>query len=127
MKLDRDCVRDILLAIEEHQGLNERAFVSKFAQTHVGDKYGPDQSLYTTIKLFESGYINGRPIKADGGIHEFVIYDLTPDGHAFIENIRDPEVWNAIKSYVEAGVKSASLAVMAEFAKQYVKQKLNLL
>jgi len=111
MKLDRDCVRDILLAIEEHQGLNEQTFVSKFVQTHFGDKYSPDQSLYTTIKLFESGFINGRPIKADGGIHEFVIYDLSPDGHAFIENIRDPEVWKATKKHVEHIISEKQLCI----------------
>ncbi|MFC4712272.1 DUF2513 domain-containing protein [Planococcus dechangensis] len=125
MKLDQDCVRDLLLVFEEHLGLNDRPFVSKFVPTHLEDRYDQEKILYTTLMLYESGLISGRTINVDGGVYDFVIFSLTPEGHAFIDNVRDPKIWAKTKNAV-SGIAGVSLPVVAQLAQQLVKEKLGL-
>lgn len=86
MKLNIDCVRDVLLEFEEFPMGNYN--VSSFAKT-VG-KYGHENTLYTLAKLYEANYINGDIAADEGGYyHCLVIYDITFQGHEFLSTIRE--------------------------------------
>ena len=49
------------------------------------------------------------------------IRDLTPKGHEFLANIREPKIWNGIKM-VSAKIGSASLDALTQIASNVVTE-----
>lgn len=115
MKLDKDLVRDILLAIEaydEPEGLIE---------LHIDDR-SPEEISYHVRLLDEAGLLAALNT---GGLDHFRWQPLrlTYQGHEFIETVRDGEVWRLTKAGAEkAG--GTSLAMMLEIGKAFGKQVL---
>ena len=126
MKLNIDCVRDVLLEFEEFPIGNYN--VSSFAKT-VG-KYGHENTLYTLAKLYEANYINGDIAADEGGYyHCLVIYDITFQGHEFLSTIREPNIWQRLKdATLEGGTASLKVIgdIALEVAKLAVSKKLGL-
>lgn len=123
MKLDQDCVRDLLLKMEEHLTMNEQEHLSDFHQQYLSDTYTFEQVLYTAARLYEARFIKGHPIEFDAGLYDIVLETITYEGHQMLDNIRDPEVWQDTKN-VTAKVAGASLSVLTEVAKTMVLKKL---
>jgi hypothetical protein len=115
MKLDKDLVREILLAIEaydEPEGLIE---------LHIDDR-SPEEISYHVRLLDEAGLLAALNT---GGLDHFRWQPLrlTYQGHEFLDTVRDGEVWRLTKVGVEkAG--GASLAMMLEIGKAFGKQVL---
>lgn len=116
MKLDKELVREILLAIEAHDqpplGWIELKLEGRES----------DLVSYHVMQLDGAGFIVGQKL---GGLNSFKWEPkhLTYQGHEFLETIRDGEVWALTKSGAEkAG--SASLGLMLELGKAYGKQVL---
>lgn len=98
MKLDYDCVRDILLTIEE---LNFCEYlhnnnVTKFKRLR---DYHPNKIAYTIKKLSEAGFIPKIGIVvAISGYINFNICEMTWEGHQFLNSIRNNDVWEKTKN-----------------------------
>lgn len=115
MKLDKELVREILLAIEAS---NQPIIVSPlFLRGHSTEEVG-----YHVMLLNEAGLLQGR--NSGGSLRfEWVPERLTYKGHEFLDTVRDPEVWRRTKEGAErAG--SAGLGVLLELGKAYGKQLL---
>lgn len=115
LKLDMDCVRDVLLCVEENTDLRSSCiFVDielnkKLAQSgmQAADEKGYQQDLmnwYTNNELIyhvrycvEAGLIV-RVAQSGCGSHIYLISDLTPKGHEFLANIRSKDNWEKTKS-----------------------------
>lgn len=114
MRINLDCVRDILFEIEKFaqygdfyeylpENLPEGSFLSK---------YDPDTVLYHVRQCDLSGYLFNTNWK----VFEYVaIEDLTPSGHAFISNIRSEDNWSKTKSVVSK-IGGASLKIVSSAA-----------
>jgi hypothetical protein len=116
MKLDKDLVREILLAVEasEEDPLG-------WTELNLEGWEALDVS-YHVMLLHEAGLIVGQDLSADEGL-EWLPKRLTYRGHEFLDTIRDREVWRLTKAGAEkAG--GVSLAVMLEIGKAYGKQVL---
>lgn len=118
MKLDKDLVREILLAVE--------------ASNHSPDE-PIDLSLegrkaevisYHVLLLMEAGFLtaHSQTFLED----TFPVWKpkrLTYEGHEFLDTVRDGEVWRRTKAGAEkAGV--AGLGVLLELSKAYGKEVL---
>lgn len=115
MHLNNECVRDLLLAIEENLGINDKVSIDDFELPN----YSYDELIYTALKLIEAGFINGDSSKMiDGSIFVYVS-SLTWDGHKFLDNIRDNEVWRKTKSIVSK-FSSVSLGIISNVAAQVI-------
>lgn len=127
MQLTPDCIRDVLLEFETfHMGVYK---VDAFQNCL--SRYGKEQTLYTLIKLYEGGYINGALMRSrDGQLITFRIYDITFQGHEFLEKIRSDTVWNQKLKPVFTTIGSMSLEVISSVANNaitsLVLQKLGL-
>lgn len=110
MRLTPDCIRDVLLEFETfHMG----AYKVEAFQNCLS-RYGKEQTLYTLIKLYEGGYINGRLERSrDGQLITFQIYDITFQGHEFLEKIRSDTVWNQKLKPAFSSFGSMSLDVIS--------------
>ena len=78
-------------------------------------KFPKNMIAYTTLKAKEADLINASIMNADGGIYACGYSSLTYDGHQFLDNVRNNNIWNKTKSIAkELGCSSLrSLASIA--------------
>lgn len=113
MKINLDCVRDVMLCVEANTGLHQRCYFIDYAlnsaQEFVGDlsptpdyqaelekKYHNEELLYHLKYCIESGLLS---VDGPVGLYQTWVCDLTPKGHDFLANIRSKT----------AGIKSSLL------------------
>ena len=116
MRLNPDCVRDILLVVEEYSNFGKTVkFSSSQDYTQLKD-YTNDEVFYH-IKQCQ---LNGLLTRVDWTMdpHCFV-YDLSPGGHEFLANIRADTNWNKVKQTAKS-VGSESLSVLTQIAGQVI-------
>jgi hypothetical protein len=118
MKRDMDFVREILLKIEASDGPLE--VIGAFVPT---DDEGErdtteEQRVYQYVDwLKQAGFIATDEWLSPLGAEAV----LTWQGCEFLDTIRDPELWKKTKAGAKS-VGSASVAIMGEIAKGYLKQ-----
>ena len=126
MKLDIDCVRDVMLELE---GLPMGSFpVESFTKSV--EKYGEKNVVYTFAKLKEANYINAYVQMVESGDYYCpAVYCLTFDGHEFLETIREPDIWKRLSGVVINGGTGSIKVIMdiaIELAKQAAAKKLGI-
>ena len=101
MKLNLDCIRDILFSIEELSGPDSIITSYQLSQTqYLHNKYSEDEILYHIKQLDWAGYIK-TPSKNKFIGSTYFVNDLFPAGHEFISNIRKDTNWNKVKKISE--------------------------
>ena len=106
MKLNVNCIRDILLTVEEECDFEtpweyqEDSPPPKFLAD-----YTQKSDLICGVEYFECG-------------SDIYISDLTPKGHEFLSNIRNDTVWKKVLSKASG----ASLPIILEVAKEAAKK-----
>ena len=108
MKLNPDCLRDIMLlvedrisvetAIENPNGLRKFSYVSIPCLVRLlPDSYSKEEIIYHIVQLSESGYLKTdfsfATSEMFGYFYLNTIYHITPKGHDFIANIGGKESW----------------------------------
>lgn len=140
MKLNKDCVRLLLMYIENHCVYETDKFGDKRMRTVNLCELKDAQELsgiteddlkYTIVKLFEGNYIKGDMTLKDSGVNfETVsITQLTLIGHDLLDNIRPENAWNKTKELLQkAG--DFSLHIMSQLASEvmvaYTRSMINL-
>lgn len=130
MKINLDCVRDVMLCVEANTGLHQRCYFIDYAlnsaqefvgvlsptpdyQAELETKYHNEELLYHLKYCIESGLLS---VDGPVGLYQTWVCDLTPKGHDFLANIRSKNGWNKVKSLVsKAG--SNCVDVVIEVAK----------
>lgn len=140
MKLDKDCIRLVLLYVEGHCVYKTNKFgdktihnVNLYELAHAEEFSGinEDDIRYTIVKLLEGGYIKGTLIPKNSGLNFDIvnISQLTLRGHDLLDNIRPEPVWNKTKSILQK-VGDFSIGIMAQVAGEtmaaYTKSMMNL-
>ena len=126
MRLDPDCVRDILLTAEENTGFRKHMMFRRSSTYPLLAKYEFGTVMYHLVQCKESGLFL-PPSLGDG--HAFRIDGLSPDGHKFLENIRDEHVHNVVKDRLsKIGVFSLDVfkSIAASVASSIITQHLGL-
>jgi len=114
MKLNPDCIRDILLAIEE-----DCSFRSTFqfpGNNNRLSSYSEDEVLYH-IKQCELSDLVYKVTWFIGG--SCCVKDLAPSGHQFLADIRSENIWSKTK-ITAAKVGSSSLNTLVSIASSIV-------
>lgn len=110
MKRDMELIREILLAVESDKfDENIEGFSSEIIEKHM--------DLLITEKLID---------RKGFGINSYfsTTIDLTWQGHEFIENLRQKEIWNTIKTEFKEESVSTVLSVAKKMAENFAKRKL---
>lgn len=113
MRLNPDCIRDILLDIEEYTSISKpfRFPDSIIVETRLS-AYDKETALYH-MKQCELSYFFSEIIWfMDGGC---MIRYLSPLGHQFLADIRDDNNWNNTKAIAKT-VGSNSLDALKQIA-----------
>lgn len=126
MKLNPDCIRDILLTIEEV--VTSDRFFQYVENTHEYGRlknYTHDELLYHFRQCDWAGLIVAfQPY--DCG-HSVDIGDLSPAGHEFLANIRSESVWGKTKDISKKlgvgslrGLADIAISVVSEIIKVHL-------
>ncbi|MDE6567943.1 MAG: DUF2513 domain-containing protein [Lachnospiraceae bacterium] len=120
MKIDNDCVRDILFTIEEETTFEKGCIMIGAAGNYQKlKKYKePGKILYHVRYLAMKGLIYLPDKKIPN------TYDLTPDGHEFLSNIREDNNWNKIKG-ISSNIGFASLKIVSAIAEGVATAAIN--
>lgn len=120
MKFNVDCIRDVMLAVEDIPYHSEIWF-SELCERM--PKYTKDDIEYACLLLAESGYLEAEV--EDQILSEFktigLIRDLTMSGHAFLECIRPQTAWEKAKTVLVKTGK-ATLSTLAQIAADLATQ-----
>lgn len=122
LKLNNECVRDILLEIESRQNvLFENFSYDQLQKFDSFSKYGHDQFFYCLYRLREANYIdfNNRIINSE--INALFVSKITWSGHQFLDNIRDDEVWKKTKKTVSK-FSSVSVSILSTISSNVLSQ-----
>ncbi len=115
MKLNHDCVRDLLLYIEENLRYDDELEINKLQLK----TYSLEELLYTTEKLVQADYLTYYPIEVDDNYSILLVDSITYKGHQFIDTVRDNQVWDKTKK-VLAFLKSVSIEITSETASKVI-------
>ena len=122
MKLNHECMREVLLEIEKIHRVfvNENDSVEKeFLTIHALYKalpqYGKEEIFYCLFNLEQAGYVSLSTQWISGSVYNCSINHMTYAGHEFLDKIRDPQRWTFIKKGLSA-VRNYSLAAISAVA-----------
>ena len=122
MKLNADCMRDVMLKIELLQAItvDEENNVS-FEPLWIDDlyqtlpKHDKRDIFYALHNLDQAGYVSTNMINGDDSSLGYVVNYITYEGHNFLDRIRDPKAWRYIKTAGSA-IGNFSLSVINQIA-----------
>ena len=120
MKLNYDCVRDLLLLLENDLGLNSYVSIANLSE----ENYSREEWLYSAKKLIEAGFIKAVPIDTMSGLIDIDVREITWGGHQFLENIRPKTTWDKSKDAAKS-IGGASLLVLSKIAEGLTSAFLN--
>lgn len=115
MKLNKDCIRDLLLYLEENLTINNSIAVNNIKINN----YTSDELLYTADKLYEAKFLNCYRRVYDAQDLLITVDSITYEGHQFLDNIRDDNVWENTKN-VLSKFKSTSISFIADVSSQII-------
>lgn len=123
MKLNHDCVRDVMLYLEDNLKLDSN--IESYGLAKVLKDYTPDDVVYSISKLVEIGYISGMPIKSLANGSSYIITSITWSGHKFIDNVKTPQVWAETKQ-MTSKFGAVSIDILSQVAASVITKALGI-
>lgn len=120
MKLNLDCIRDILLIVEEFDDLDLNN------KNYMGYKRLCEYDYEELSYHLEQCNLNGFFVLYDMRLDiTFKIVGLTPKGHEYISNLRDDNFYNKVKKKaIELGI--GSIAAIGDLATQMITKAIGM-
>lgn len=118
MRLDPDCIRDILLTVEENTGFAKYMTYKDNSSYDLLNKYSFDKVSYHIEQCKLSNFLIGCDSDLAGN---WTILNLSPLGHQFLADIRSDNNWNKTKSIAKT-VGSSSLSALKEIASNVIAE-----
>lgn len=121
MKLNYDCIRDLMIFLEDNLSYENAYWISDIKI----DGYSDEELIYTAEKLFEAGYINGNLSRTLSSRYPLIlIREITWQGHELLGNIRDNTVWKKLKSKISNVTTSVSIPILNSVASAILSELL---
>lgn len=124
MKLDYDCVRELLIWLEQNieysyngSYIEENSLDFTQASSDLG--YTEEEIVYTSEKLVEAGYITAVIDGSDEGISICNYQSVTFAGHEYINAVKSDTVWCKVKSALSESTISAPIDAVKSLASAY--------
>lgn len=109
MKLNPDCIRAVMMEIEKRHIItvnddNDVTFEILWIEAlyEALPEYTKEDIFYSVHNLEQAGYVSTSSHTGDDAIDMCAINFMTYEGHEFLDKIRDPERWKAVKSIMGA-------------------------
>lgn len=104
MKLNPDCVRDIILTLEENLIIDEDGDIEQLTVEEICSfkqlsSYQSNEIIHIIKILYDSSMLKpGKKYISDTCNR---VADITPQGYEFIDSIKSKNKWNKLKSYTK--------------------------
>lgn len=118
MKLNLDCMRDILLYMEKTDYLQSLEMSRVYAELL---SYPQSEINYSLLKLEEAGFIKMSFTPYEENILFISLDDITYEGHQFLANIRENRIWNGVKE-IAGKIGATSLDAIVQIASNVVTE-----
>lgn len=129
MRLDMDCIRDVLLCVEENTGLRNFCYFVDLGLSESAEFIGTEMNIqdyqFDLLKIYENDTIiyhvnfcveaNLISLIDGSDMYHIMVEDLTPSGHDFLANIREKKNWGLVKSIAQK-VGGYSLSAIIKIA-----------
>lgn len=125
MKLNYDCLRDVLISLEENLSISpdlsfEYLYLDDIFNLKRLVKHSKEDVYYCIYNLEKINFLDGHIRFADGGIPVVCrINNITYFGHEFLQSIKSDTVWMKIKAKIKP-VAGLSITLIAEIAKDVI-------
>ena len=119
MRLNPDCVRDVMLYVEENLEYNGSMPMNDIVNS-LYSKYPGVDIIYSVEQLILKEWLIKRSIDS------IIIKDIHPNGHDFLANTRTLSIWEEAKSKLQEKGIEATIEIMGILSKQIVKAKLGI-
>lgn len=126
MRLNYDCVRDVLLTLE--QLLQIKYDNGSFAFSNVDIErlyksmptdYSIKDTLYSVLNLKEAGYIKASLNYGDGKLTNCFINKITYSGNEFLDKVRPKTRWEKIKEAIKK-IGTVTIPLISEISTSIV-------
>lgn len=114
MKLNFDCIRDILLLVEMNSTFDDEILIN-YEDSFIFSNYSNAETCYHIRQCEMSGLIVGVNYFDDS----IAIADLSPKGHEFLSNIRENTFWNKTKN-IASKLGTSSLNALVQISSNIV-------
>lgn len=118
MQLNPDCIRDILITVEDNTGFGTFMRYEVDSTYDLLNKYTFDEVRYHIDQCDLSRLLTRVHKFMDGSC---IIEDLSPSGHQFLADIRSDNNWNKTKSIAKS-VGTSSLTAIKEIATNVIAE-----
>ena len=131
MKLNLDCVRDLLLTLEERLVLDD-SLTFHFLRLHEVQECEPMNTysrrdiVYCSLKLVEAGYVDAKLEKNRTFVRDITYMHLTYNGHVFLDGARCKDVWEQVKNSLAKAGGVSGLRIVASLAEKILFRHLGL-
>lgn len=119
MRLNQDCVRSVMLFIEDKNEFGSFLDLDNFLSAKELTEYKPEEIKYVLAKLSETNYLHDRIEWVNNEIVEYSTGALTWEGHKFLDTIRDNKVWSKTKKITNK-FASVSISMVENIASQVI-------
>lgn len=116
MQLNPDCIRDILLDLEDKTSFKSEVIYNSSNIPTIFPNYKPEEIYYHLRQCNLDGLLFNARQTIDGSCF---IADLTPKAHDFLANIHSDNLWDNVKE-VSAKVGTKSLSAIVQIASNIV-------
>lgn len=123
MKLNPDCIRDILLTVEDNSEFGSIIQYNTSENFPRLTKYSENEFLYHVNQCKANSYFLSCNISAHGD--SVLIGNLSPKAHEFLANIRNDKDYNAIKDWA-LKIGTFTLSAIEQLGIAYAKKKMGL-
>lgn len=136
MKINQDCLRDVLLQVEDNLTVSvcEDGLIV-LGNLSIDDLYSllpayTKEDIFYSLSICENaGFVVLRTLNSMSGIVQCDVTQMTYAGHEFLNQIRDSSRWSAIKKATSAvrdysldAIKSIAEGVTAAAISAYFKE-----
>ena len=118
MRLNPDCIRDILLTVEDNTTFGNFLSFGNATDYAQLSSYSTDEVLYHIKQCELSGLLTKVSWYIGGSC---LIHDLSPYGHEFLANIRSNTNWNKTKEITKK-VGTTSLNAIIQIASNVISE-----
>ncbi len=131
MKLNYDCLRELLIELEENLTISEELifeplYLDDILSFNSLSKYTKQDIYYSLYTLIEIDFIDGQITYADGGVpYIVVISTINYSGHEFLQSIKSNSTWETVKQKI-APIANLSIPIISQISTNIILSELGI-
>lgn len=127
MRINYDCIRDVLLSLENLLILDENLEMNTVSPDELCSElpdYQKQDIVYSLLMLRDAGYLDVNVIEADCGIIGMMVYGITFEGHKYLDTVRSSPIWEETKKTFKEKAIEMTIDTIILVAKKIIQSRL---